>query len=432
MIAKQTSKRNSHKAVTKGDIVPKSKGVEKGHYMSKSSTRGQTATGSRFSVLYDTLVVEITEKDQEELDLDVNHLTPNQDPVPPDHVLGSEGKQFTSTHKVPGTTNFHSNRVASSADIVASISLSSRKSIVAAVVGSHQLVVGRAGVGIIEARKVSDGIEIFYLDGGMAIAPPNGGFHDDEQLPNSSTDMGDGDVSNYGAIVCCQEGVADVGVSSLRYSSSPFQFQAAWLSHPSFLKVVQSVWRGHHSFVKGLGSLQTTLKSWNQNVFSNIYQRMHRLLARLKGIQCVMNSKKHAGLRALELKLKKDLDLVLDQEEIVWFQKSRERWIIYGDRNTAFFHASAVLKGSKKRISRLKDSNGTSLPLRFPVISSSDLEFISSPFTVEEVKSALWDMDSYKAPGPDVFQVAFFQKSWTIVGVDLVNMALFFLMVVLY
>ncbi|KAJ9130670.1 hypothetical protein P3X46_034239, partial [Hevea brasiliensis] len=202
----------------------------------------------------------------------------------------------------------------------------------------------------------------------------------------------------------------DVGVSSPRYSSSPFQFRAAWLSHLSFLK------------------------------------RMHRLLARLKGIQCVMNSKKHAGLRALELKLKKDLDLVLDQEEIVWFQKSRERWIIYGDRNTAFFHASAVLKGSKKRISRLKDSfyiwlwnfikiyiqlivvtGLSSLPLRIPVISSSNLEIIYSPLTVEEDKTALWDMDSYKAPGPDVFPVAFFQKSWTIVGVDLVNMALSFL-----
>ncbi|KAF2316210.1 hypothetical protein GH714_041551 [Hevea brasiliensis] len=125
-----------------------------------------------------------------------------------DHVLGSESKQFTSTHKVLGTTNFHSSRVASSTDLVASISLSSRKSIIAAVVGSHQLVVGRAGVGIIEARKVSDGIEIFDLDGGMATAPPDGGFHDDEQLPNSSTDMGDGDVSNNGAIVCRQEGVA--------------------------------------------------------------------------------------------------------------------------------------------------------------------------------------------------------------------------------
>ncbi|XP_057999242.1 uncharacterized protein LOC131178309 [Hevea brasiliensis] len=170
-----------------------------------------------------------------------------------------------------------------------------------------------------------------------------------------------------------------------------------------------------------------------------------------------MDSEKHAGLQALELKLKKDLALVLDQEEIMWFQKSREHWIIDGDRNTAFFHASAVLKGSKKHISRLKDSNSSwvsdqrrllhmamefyqnlytvdsivaglaSLPPGFPVISFSDLEFISNPFTAKEVKSASWDMDSYKAPGPDGFQAVFFQKSWAILGADLINMALSFL-----
>ncbi|KAF2308048.1 hypothetical protein GH714_034735 [Hevea brasiliensis] len=68
-----------------------------------------------------------------------------------------------------------------------------------------------------------------------------------------------------------------------------------------------------------------------------------------------------------------------------------------------------------------------SLPPGFPVISSSDLEFISNPFTAKEVKSASWDMDSYKAPGPDGFQAVFFQKSWAILGADLINMALSFL-----
>ncbi|KAF2324839.1 hypothetical protein GH714_017903 [Hevea brasiliensis] len=86
-------------------------------------------------------------------------------PVWPDHVLRLEGKQLTSTYKVPGTINFHSNRVASLANLVAPVSLSSRKSIIVAAVGSHQLVVGRAGVGFIEARKVSDAIHIFDPDG---------------------------------------------------------------------------------------------------------------------------------------------------------------------------------------------------------------------------------------------------------------------------
>ncbi|KAJ9184894.1 hypothetical protein P3X46_004579 [Hevea brasiliensis] len=62
MIAKRTSRRSSRKAVTKEDIAPKSKGVEKGHYMSKSGTGDQKATGSRFSALYNTLVAKMVKR----------------------------------------------------------------------------------------------------------------------------------------------------------------------------------------------------------------------------------------------------------------------------------------------------------------------------------------------------------------------------------
>ncbi|KAJ9184836.1 hypothetical protein P3X46_004523 [Hevea brasiliensis] len=62
MIAKRTSRRNSRKAVTKEDTAPKSKGVEKGHYMSKSGTGDQKATGSRFSALYNTLVAKMVKR----------------------------------------------------------------------------------------------------------------------------------------------------------------------------------------------------------------------------------------------------------------------------------------------------------------------------------------------------------------------------------
>ena len=50
-----------------------------------------------------------------------------------------------------------------------------------------------------------------------------------------------------------------------------------------------------------------------------------------------MATSPNLGLIRLDKKLKDELNLVLKQEEIFWFQKSREEWIVNSDRNTSFF-----------------------------------------------------------------------------------------------
>ena len=64
------------------------------------------------------------------------------------------------------------------------------------------------------------------------------------------------------------------------------------------------------------------------------------------------------GLLRLDKKLKADLDLVLKQEEIFWFQKSREEWIVNGDRNTSYFHLSTVIRRNRGTIQGLKNGIG--------------------------------------------------------------------------
>lgn len=60
-----------------------------------------------------------------------------------------------------------------------------------------------------------------------------------------------------------------------------------------------------------------------------------------------------------------------------------------------------------------------------PVINSVKLlvddnmnQFLYTPFLAEEVRHALFDMISYKAPGPDGMSILFFQKFWNIVRRD--------------
>lgn len=53
----------------------------------------------------------------------------------------------------------------------------------------------------------------------------------------------------------------------------------------------------------------------------------------------------------------RELNEVLDQEELLWYQKSRSLWIRDGDRNTSFYHKSTMIRRNRGRIRALKINN---------------------------------------------------------------------------
>lgn len=62
-----------------------------------------------------------------------------------------------------------------------------------------------------------------------------------------------------------------------------------------------------------------------------------------------------------------------------------------------------------------------SLGLRWQVkISDSEKDSLYCPVTEDEIKSAIWSMKAFKAPGPDDLYAGFFQFSWPTVGASMV------------
>ena len=55
-------------------------------------------------------------------------------------------------------------------------------------------------------------------------------------------------------------------------------------------------------------------------------------------------------MRQKEKQLIEEFNNTLVQEELLWFQKSREQWVKFGDRNTKFFHVQTLVRRKHNKI----------------------------------------------------------------------------------
>jgi mannosylglycoprotein endo-beta-mannosidase len=117
-----------------------------------------------------------------------------------------------------------------------------------------------------------------------------------------------------------------------------------------------------------------------------------------------------------------------------------------GDANTKFFHRKVNARRRKNFIVKLRRNNGwvtshddkqsiaqnhftlaygrptprtTSFNWESIDLPTPNLDGLDDPFTEDEVKDAIWDMPSDKAPGPDGFNGKFFKACWDIIKLDI-------------
>ena len=57
-----------------------------------------------------------------------------------------------------------------------------------------------------------------------------------------------------------------------------------------------------------------------------------------------------------------------------------------------------------------------------PQVSEAENEFLTSPFSEEEVRATVFQMEHNKAPGPDGFPAEFYQCFWDMIKADLVQL----------
>lgn len=78
----------------------------------------------------------------------------------------------------------------------------------------------------------------------------------------------------------------------------------------------------------------------------------------MKGIQKRLEIVDSMALVRLESQLQHEYNQITFQEELLWYQKSREKWVKLGDKNTAFFHAQTIIRCKRNKIHGLTLPNG--------------------------------------------------------------------------
>ncbi|KAH9745843.1 reverse transcriptase domain-containing protein [Citrus sinensis] len=230
------------------------------------------------------------------------------------------------------------------------------------------------------------------------------------------------------------------------HGNRPFRFLASWLTHDQFNNFVKQTWDPQASYSDAASTFVKEVKVWNREAFGNIFQRKRVLMAQINGIQAALEKYSSRGLMHLEAQLRKDLEIVMGQEEILWWQKSRKDWIMHGDRNTRFFHQKTIVRKRRNRIEAIQESSGNWLyneeEIRnhgmgyflelftsevvnpctyfvrnyFPNLVAFDIDCVANPVLEEEVKNVVFSMKPRKAPGTDGLQAIFYQSQWAVVG----------------
>ena len=240
-------------------------------------------------------------------------------------------------------------------------------------------------------------------------------------------------------------------------SRRPFWFEAAWLKHSSFQDLLSASWNAILNTPAALEEMKVKLKKWNRDVIGDTKKKKENLMLEIKAVQDMLDVSQSDDLLRKEDESLKAFDVVLKQEELVWFQKFREKWINDGDRNTSFFHTSTIIRRRHNRIEKLRNDDDVwissaqelenltvnyykrlysldDVPIEFhelprfgfEKLNGEEVVSLNKPFLEGEVEQAIRSMGRFKAPGPDGYKPLFYHDCWETVGESVVRFVLNF------
>ena len=236
-------------------------------------------------------------------------------------------------------------------------------------------------------------------------------------------------------------------VSSQDTYRGSFRFDKRMLHKPLVKEAIVTAWMASSTFFgqtifQRLRRCRKALSNWKRENVTNAQTKINSIQQEIE--------LEHAAIFpsfARMAILKRDMVLAHREEESFWSQKSRQKWMHSGDKNTKYFHASVKAERNKNGLEKLVDDDGTShcseaskgdVAARYfqklfsssypatndllffqdfvPRVSNEMNNSLCAEVTNEEVKAAVFSIKPSSAPGSDGMTGFFFQQYWDIVG----------------
>jgi hypothetical protein len=246
--------------------------------------------------------------------------------------------------------------------------------------------------------------------------------------------------------------------SSIPPRKRPFKFELGWIQRDGFSDMVKRIWDNSvtgsspiQRWSNKLRSLRTHLSGWARHQAGLLKKEKLRLSSVIDDLEAIAESRLLTP-HEIELKSKSNAELagLLREEELKWYQRSKAQFLLEGDANTRYFHSVANGRHRKKLIHSLVQEEGTiegheqlksyitsyykklfgapeectisldeSRIADIPQVTPEENNFLTAPYSEEEVRKAVFMMEHNKAPGPDGFPAEFYQSFWDVIKEDL-------------
>jgi hypothetical protein len=169
----------------------------------------------------------------------------------------------------------------------------------------------------------------------------------------------------------------------LTHGGSPKRFEARWFQEKGFHQVVQDAWASAVASGPGvlarLDHMHKALHAWDINVLKKPKRHLQQAQ---RDFEAAMNGPLTEENAEIAKELSNLIELLLEQEEVHWMQRSRANWLQHGDRNTSFFHNFARARRKKNFIKKLR-SNETDWVEGSENLKPLILEYFDQLFTSE-------------------------------------------------
>eukprot|EP00253_Pinus_taeda_P009929 PITA_09929 len=204
----------------------------------------------------------------------------------------------------------------------------------------------------------------------------------------------------------------------------PFRFEAFWLTHLDFHELISTEWKSFHP-------------PPSSKMFQ-FQQKLKYLKGKIK-LEDLAEQEKALELQLVEKE---------KQEEMLWRQKSRIKWLKDSEKNTKFFHSTTIQRRMHKNITHIQNAQGTRVKKHEDIVAellnyfkqvhkepnidrSQAIQKVTSNIPklildeqnqmllksvdLQEVVTTVRQLKAGKAPGLDGFSSNFFHNFWDLI-----------------